>query len=59
MSNEDKLSVFNYAAAFIDLLGQKEALKGFSLVPDKPDEATRSEFLSVIKKLHRCCKKTP
>lgn len=52
----------NYAAAFIDLLGQKEALSGCSLVPNETDEESHTAFLSVIKasigaiqRLHKSC----
>lgn len=44
MSNEDIL-VNNYAAAFIDLLGQREELKGCGLLP-----ANKEEFLKIAKK---------
>lgn len=49
MTDKDQFNVFNYAAAFIDLLGQKEALAGCSLVPNVQNEATRNEFISTIK----------
>lgn len=62
ISDSDQHKVMNYAAAFIDLLGQKEALAGCSLVPIQADEASRDAFLSMIKasigairKLHQSC----
>lgn len=42
---EKKLKVSNYAAAFIDVLGQRDSMKGCGLVPDNKDE-----FLSIAKK---------
>jgi len=62
MPGEDQDIVLNYAAAFIDLLGQKDALKGCTLVPHEQTEASRNEFLSMfkasigaIKRLHEAC----
>ena len=62
MEDKDQYIAYNYAAAFIDLLGQKEALAGCSVVPNHQNEASRNEFLSMIKasigaikKLHQSC----
>ena len=40
----DTYKVNNYAAAFIDLLGQRAALRGCGLLPD-----TREEFLPIAR----------
>jgi len=45
MARNDDLKFNNYAAAFIDLLGQRETLKDCGLLPDKLEE-----FLPVAKK---------
>lgn len=62
MTDNNNLRIINYAAAFIDLLGQKEALGGCSLVPTETDEQSRQKFLSEVKatigsiaKLHKHC----
>ncbi|MCP4550507.1 MAG: hypothetical protein GY834_00375 [Bacteroidetes bacterium] len=41
--------VCNYCASFIDLLGQKESLKGQSLMPDIRDEHIKKQFFDQFK----------
>lgn len=48
--SSDSLTVSNYCACFIDLLGQKDALKGQSVMPELIDDQKKSEFLSMVKK---------
>ncbi len=48
------IKVYNYAAAFIDILGQKEELKGCGLLPDNKDEVISivKRTVGVIRRLH-------
>ena len=48
--SSDSLIVSNYCACFIDLLGQKDALKGQSVMPDLNDEKKKTEFQSMVMK---------
>lgn len=49
MSENDDIKVYNYAAAFIDLLGQKKAMEGCSLVPVIKTDEDRDAFINVVK----------
>jgi hypothetical protein len=48
------IKVNNYAAAFIDILGQREELKGCGLLPDNKDEVISivKKTVEVIRRLH-------
>ncbi len=45
----DENNVFNYCASFIDLLGQRDALKGQNILPDVRNEDIKKEFMTVVK----------
>ncbi|MCK9503220.1 MAG: hypothetical protein M0Q95_03440 [Porticoccaceae bacterium] len=47
MSSE-KLDISNYCACFIDLLGQRNALKGQSLLPSFSNDSDKEKFISVL-----------
>lgn len=53
MDNED-LKVSNYAAAFIDLLGQRDSMKGCGLLPENKEEfiETAKRSVGAISQLH-------
>lgn len=46
---EEKLDISNYCACFIDLLGQRNALAGQSLLPESATEKKEREFLEIVK----------
>jgi hypothetical protein len=48
--SSDSLTVSNYCACFIDLLGQKNALKGQSVMPELNDDQKKAEFQSMVMK---------
>lgn len=52
--SDDRLIVQNYAAAFIDLLGQRAALEGCGLIPDSKEEFIKiaKQSVGVIQNLH-------
>lgn len=41
--------MFNYCVSFIDLLGQRDALKGQNILPDVRNEDIKKEFMTVVK----------
>lgn len=43
------IDVFNYCISFIDLLGQREALKGQGLLPSFSSDSERDQFIQTIK----------
>lgn len=45
----DNLTICNYAAAFIDILGQRNELARFPRLPDTSDEKAMAEFKKVLK----------
>jgi len=51
---EKNLKVSNYAAVFIDILGQRDSMKGCGLVPDNKDDflAVAKKSIGVISQLH-------
>ncbi len=53
-NSDDHLIVQNYAAAFIDLLGQRAALEGCGLIPDSKEEFIKiaKQSVGVIQNLH-------
>lgn len=62
MSENNDIKVYNYAAAFIDILGQKKAMEGCSLVPVIKTDEDRDAFISVVREsigvvitLHKMC----
>jgi len=50
MTKNSDLFAYNYVAAFIDLLGQKEELSGCGLLPPIKNEKEKDEFLSTVKR---------
>ena len=44
------LSISNYCACFIDLLGQKDALKGQNIMPELNSDEVKAKFLSTVQK---------
>lgn len=46
---EEELHVSNYCACFIDLLGQRNALNGQSVMPELTTDKEKSDFLNVVK----------
>lgn len=46
---EEELHVSNYCACFIDLLGQKNALNGQSIMPELTTDKEKSDFLNIVK----------
>lgn len=48
-SSSGDLPVYNYAAAFIDVLGQREELARFPRLPDTSDPVAMREFETVVK----------
>ncbi|MEX1665057.1 hypothetical protein [Zhongshania arctica] len=48
--SSNSLIVSNYCACFIDLLGQKDALKGQSVMPELIDDQKKAEFQSMVMK---------
>lgn len=62
MSQNTDLNVYNYAAAFIDILGQKDAMEGYTLVPVVTAKEEKDAFMQVIREsigainnLHTMC----
>lgn len=51
---EDSLTVSNYAAVFIDILGQRDGMKGCGLVPENKEEflVAAKKSVGVISRLH-------
>jgi hypothetical protein len=51
---ENDLKVSNYAAAFIDILGQRDSMKGCGLLPDNKEEFIKiaKKSVGVISQLH-------
>jgi len=49
MPTDDNLTACNYAAAFIDILGQRKELARFPRLPDTSDEKAMAEFQRVLK----------
>lgn len=45
----DEKSVLNYCASFIDLLGQRAALKDQNILPDVRNKNINKEFMMVVK----------
>lgn len=45
----DEKIALNYCASFIDLLGQRDALKGQNILPDVRNEDIKKEFMTVVK----------
>ena len=45
----ERINIENYCALFVDLLGQRNALSGQSLVPDTSSKEKKEEFLSIVK----------
>lgn len=45
----DEKSVLNYCASFIDLLGQRDALKDQNILPDVREATINEEFMMVVK----------
>lgn len=48
-SDDTSLNIGNYAVAFIDLLGQRAALRGQSLLPDAKTEEGKRQFIATLK----------
>lgn len=46
---EEELHVSNYCACFIDLLGQRNALNGQSVMPEFSTEKEKHDFLNIVK----------
>ncbi len=46
---EEKLSISNYCASFIDLLGQQDALKGQGILPILKNDDDEKKFLNIVK----------
>lgn len=60
--HSEDLHLNNYAAAFIDLLGQKETLKDCSLIPQMNNNNEKEEFIKIVRNtigaiqyLHETC----
>ncbi len=47
--NKKGIVLCNYAAAFVDILGQRRQLQRFSRLPDTSDEKQMSDFKAVLK----------
>ena len=47
----DEKNVLNYCASFIDLLGQRDALKGQNILPDVRNEDIKKEWMEKRKTL--------
>ena len=45
----DEKDVFNYCVSFVDILGQRDALKGQNILPDVRNEDTKKEFRAVVR----------
>lgn len=45
---DEKLHVSNYCACFIDLLGQRDALSGQSVMPELTTEKEKKDFLNIV-----------
>ena len=47
---EENLQITNYCACFIDLLGQKDALNGQSIMPEINTQIEKDDFLAIVRK---------
>ncbi len=63
-TTDDDLFIGNYVAAFIDILGQRNALAAFSVLPDTSDPQQHAKFVAMLKEtlgvvqgIHDICKK--
>lgn len=46
---EEELSISNYCASFIDLLGQQDALKGQGILPNLKNDDDKKKFLNIVR----------
>lgn len=47
--NNNELNISNFCACFIDLLGQRDALKGQDLIPSLDDDISRETFIDIVR----------